>query len=184
MRHSMKWRDCEQGLEFGKVLEWVRSSKRITENFSNWITTNTDFLLALIRAADGPRYQLFVHRQLNRFKDDEDYDEIQSPLYTDAITGITKGRRYCAKLTRLKAMQAHSERNYARDARPTEPPSGYVVQPSDPPFVYHHTTFDNMQTAQEGKRGGIIAGGDTPEKREHVFMTAVSGVQEPGEPKN
>ena len=39
-----------------------------------------------------------------------------------------------------------------------------------------------MKKIQEGKRGGIIAGGDTPEKREHVFMTAVTGVQEPGEP--
>jgi hypothetical protein len=55
------------------------------------------------------------------------------------------------------------------------------VQPSDSPFVYHHTTFANIKKIQEGERGGIIAGGDTPEKRGDVFMIAVTGVQEPVE---
>ncbi len=176
----MKWRDCEQGLELRKVLEWCRGMKRITQPFGNWVRTNTDFIHALIRSADGPRYQIFVHRQLDRFKDDEDYDDIKSPLHTNANTGITKSRRYCAIAPRIRSMQAHFERNYARDGRPTEPPSGYVVQPSDPPFAYHLTTFDSMVKIQQGTRGGIIAGGDTPEKRGDVFMTAVTGVQEPG----
>jgi hypothetical protein len=77
MRHLMEWRDMEQALDFGAVLKWVRNSQRIIPKFSNWNTTSEDFLLALIRAADGPRYQVFVHRQLNRFKDDQEHDTLQ-----------------------------------------------------------------------------------------------------------
>jgi hypothetical protein len=40
-----------------------------------------------------------------------------------------------------------------------------------------------MVEIQKGTRGGIIAGGPTPERREHVFLTAVSGVREPGVPQ-
>ena len=40
-----------------------------------------------------------------------------------------------------------------------------------------------MLEIQKGTRGGIVAGGPTPERREHVFLTAVSGVREPGVPQ-
>ena len=80
-------------------------------------------------------------------------------------------------------MQAHSERDHSEDGRPTEPPSGYVVQPSDPPFAFHATTYENMLAIQDGKRGGIVAGGNKPQKREHVFLTAVTNVRARGLPR-
>ena len=63
------------------------------------------------------------------------------------------------------------------------PHSGYVVQPSDPPFSFHATTYENMLAIQDGKRGGIVAGGNKPQKREHVFLTAVSNVRTRGLPR-
>jgi hypothetical protein len=40
-----------------------------------------------------------------------------------------------------------------------------------------------MLEIQKGTRGGIVAGGPTPERRQHVFLTAASGVREPGVPQ-
>ena len=161
----MKWRDMEEALDFGEVLTWIRTTRKITKQFGQWLTSAEDFLLALIRAADGPRYQVFVHRQLERFKDDQEHDTVRSPLFEWRISRVERGRRYAAVLIRIRCIQAHSQRSFAVDARPTAPPIGYVVQASDGPFAFHHTTWKCMKLITDGHRGGIIAGGDSPGKR-------------------
>ncbi len=50
-------------------------------------------------------------------------------------------------------------------------------------MAYQGKKYENKLARKNGKRGGIVAGGNKPQRREHVFLTAVSNVRTRGLPR-